>query len=72
MGWTLGLLAVGFGDVWFQKITKPQNIGESVPVIFIGQAIAGALLLALTNINPKLGIGMTLLATLGLLFHYGL
>ena len=71
MGWTLGLLAVGFGDIWYQKAVK-KDITTSAPMLFIGQAVAGAILLALTNINPGLGVGFTILAVLAIAYKYGI
>jgi len=71
MGWTLGILAVGFGDIWYQKIVH-SDINASVPVLFIGQAVAGALLLILTNINPGLGIAFTILTALTIFYRYGI
>lgn len=70
MGWTLALLATGFGDVWVAegrgKITAP------ISIILIAQGIAGAALIALTNINSGLGIGFTLLVTVGIFYKLGI
>jgi hypothetical protein len=70
MGWAIGIMAVGFGDVWYEKFKGQIKTGA--PVLLIGQAIAGTIILILTNIRAGLGIGFALLLTLGILYKYGL
>ena len=70
MGWTIAFLAAGFGDVWIADARG--KIHAPIAVLLIAQGIAGAMLIALTNINSGLGIGMTALVAVGIFYKLGI